>query len=116
MPQNKYLNEEAVSSETPSKAQKQIKVVVSKKGDLKRHCLQNTCLFLLPSSTRPGEKEQKSGGVKFNIHNSAELTTLPAGIGDTAGETPNKLQCEHISTDTQRLYICVILRAYLALI
>lgn len=58
----------------------------------------------------------KSEGVKLNNHNSAEQTTLSAGIGHTARETLSKLQSEHISKDTKRLHICVTLTAYLALI
>lgn len=69
---------------------------------MKNESLQNACTFLLPSSSRPRQKE--SGGVKLHIRGSAELTALPAGKRDTAGDALSKLQDEHISTDTQSLY------------
>lgn len=75
-----------MSSETPSEAQKQMKAVILKKGDEKRKSLQNACTFLFLSSSRTGQKVRKSGRVKLNIHSSAKLTALPAGIKDTAGE------------------------------
>lgn len=81
-----------------------MKEVILKKGDEKRKPLQNACTFLFPSSSKPGQKERMSGGVKLNIHGSAELTALPAGAREAAGEALSKLQCEHISMDTQSLY------------
>ena len=69
----------------------------------KRKSFQNASIFLFPSSSRTRQKDRKSGGVKLNIHGSAELTALPAGIRDTGGEALSKLHREHISTDTQSL-------------
>lgn len=75
--------------------------VILKKGDEKIKSLQNACTFLFSSSSKPGQKEHTSEGVKLNIHGSAELTALPSGIRSAAGEALSKLQCEHILMDTQ---------------
>lgn len=66
------------------------------------------CFLLQEDQERRNTSQEKSS--------STALTTLPAGMGDTAGEILSKLQREHIPTDIQRLCICVTLRAYLALI
>lgn len=62
--------------------------------------LAHLCFLLQAEQDRKSTRAE----VRLNIHSSAELTALPAGIRDTGGEALSKLQCEHISTDTQSLY------------